>query len=34
MKRHGGVMNAQDLAEYSSEWVEPHFNYLSRLDRL
>jgi len=23
MKRHGGVMNAQDLAEYSSEWVEP-----------
>jgi gamma-glutamyltranspeptidase/glutathione hydrolase len=23
MKRHGGVMTAQDLAEYSSEWVEP-----------
>jgi gamma-glutamyltranspeptidase/glutathione hydrolase len=23
MKRHGGVMNQQDLAEYSSEWVEP-----------
>jgi gamma-glutamyltranspeptidase/glutathione hydrolase len=23
MKRHGGVMNAQDLAEYSSEWAEP-----------
>ena len=23
MKRHGGVMNAQDLAEYSAEWVEP-----------
>jgi gamma-glutamyltranspeptidase/glutathione hydrolase len=23
MKRHGGVMSAQDLAEYSSEWVEP-----------
>jgi gamma-glutamyltranspeptidase/glutathione hydrolase len=22
-KRHGGVMTAQDLAEYSSEWVEP-----------
>jgi gamma-glutamyltranspeptidase/glutathione hydrolase len=23
MKRHGGVMNTQDLGEYSSEWVEP-----------
>ncbi len=23
MKRHSGVMTAQDLAEYSSEWVEP-----------
>src|SRR6202051_1178387 len=23
MKHHGGVMSAQDLAEYSSEWVEP-----------
>ncbi len=23
MKRHGGVMTAQDLAEYSAEWVEP-----------
>ncbi|HSY30512.1 MAG TPA: gamma-glutamyltransferase [Verrucomicrobiae bacterium] len=23
MKHHGGVMTAQDLAEYSSEWVEP-----------
>ncbi|MFI5057862.1 MAG: gamma-glutamyltransferase [Candidatus Acidiferrales bacterium] len=23
MKRHGGTMNAEDLAEYSSEWVEP-----------
>jgi gamma-glutamyltranspeptidase / glutathione hydrolase len=23
MKRHGGTMEAQDLAEYSSEWVEP-----------
>ena len=23
MKRHGGTMAAQDLAEYSSEWVEP-----------
>jgi gamma-glutamyltranspeptidase/glutathione hydrolase len=23
MKRHGGAMTAQDLAEYSSEWVEP-----------
>ncbi len=23
MKRHNGVMAAQDLAEYSSEWVEP-----------
>ena len=23
MKRHGGVMNAQDLAEYASEWNEP-----------
>ena len=23
IKRHGGVMTAQDLAEYSSEWVEP-----------
>jgi gamma-glutamyltranspeptidase / glutathione hydrolase len=23
MKRHGGVMSAQDLSEYSSEWVEP-----------
>jgi gamma-glutamyltranspeptidase / glutathione hydrolase len=23
IKRHGGVMIAQDLAEYSSEWVEP-----------
>ena len=23
MKRHGGTMVAQDLAEYSSEWVEP-----------
>src|SRR5438128_2432416 len=22
-KRHGGVMSAQDLAEYSAEWVEP-----------
>jgi gamma-glutamyltranspeptidase / glutathione hydrolase len=22
-KRHGGVMTAQDLVEYSSEWVEP-----------
>jgi gamma-glutamyltranspeptidase/glutathione hydrolase len=23
MKHHGGVMSAQDLSEYSSEWVEP-----------
>jgi gamma-glutamyltranspeptidase / glutathione hydrolase len=23
MKRHGGVMSQQDLAEYSSEWVDP-----------
>jgi gamma-glutamyltranspeptidase / glutathione hydrolase len=23
MKRHGGVMTAQDLAEFSAEWVEP-----------
>jgi gamma-glutamyltranspeptidase/glutathione hydrolase len=23
MKRHGGTMTAQDMAEYSSEWVEP-----------
>ena len=23
MKRHGGTMTPQDLAEYSSEWVEP-----------
>jgi gamma-glutamyltranspeptidase/glutathione hydrolase len=23
MKHHGGVMTAQDLAEYSSEWIEP-----------
>ena len=23
MKRHGGVMNAQDLAEFSAEWVAP-----------
>ena len=23
MRRHGGTMTAQDLAEYSSEWVEP-----------
>jgi gamma-glutamyltranspeptidase/glutathione hydrolase len=23
MKRHGGTMSADDLAEYSSEWVEP-----------
>jgi len=23
MKRHGGTMTAQDLSEYSSEWVEP-----------
>jgi len=23
MKHHGGMMTAQDLAEYSSEWVEP-----------
>lgn len=23
MRRHGGMMTAQDLAEYSSEWVEP-----------
>src|SRR2546423_8391993 len=23
MKRHGGTMEPQDLAEYSSEWVEP-----------
>ena len=23
MKRRGGVMNAQDLAEFSAEWVEP-----------
>lgn len=23
MKRHGGTMTAQDLAEYSAEWVEP-----------
>src|SRR6202171_3227020 len=23
MEHHGGVMTAQDLAEYSSEWVEP-----------
>ena len=23
IKRHGGVMAAQDLAEYSAEWVEP-----------
>jgi gamma-glutamyltranspeptidase / glutathione hydrolase len=25
MKRHGGTMTAQDLAEYSAEWVEPIF---------
>jgi gamma-glutamyltranspeptidase/glutathione hydrolase len=23
MKRHGGAMTAQDLSDYSSEWVEP-----------
>jgi gamma-glutamyltranspeptidase / glutathione hydrolase len=23
IKRHGGVMSAQDLADYSAEWVEP-----------
>jgi gamma-glutamyltranspeptidase / glutathione hydrolase len=23
IRRHGGVMTAQDLAEYSAEWVEP-----------
>jgi gamma-glutamyltranspeptidase / glutathione hydrolase len=23
IKRHGGVMTAEDLADYSSEWVEP-----------
>src|ERR1700687_2911179 len=23
MKRHGGTMTSQDMAEYSSEWVEP-----------
>jgi len=23
MKRHGGTMTAQDMAEYSAEWVEP-----------
>ena len=23
MKRHGGTLTAQDLSEYSSEWVEP-----------
>jgi gamma-glutamyltranspeptidase / glutathione hydrolase len=23
MKRHGGTMTAQDLAEYSAEWVDP-----------
>jgi gamma-glutamyltranspeptidase / glutathione hydrolase len=23
IKRHGGVMSAQDLSEYSAEWVEP-----------
>ena len=23
MKRHGGAMNAQDLSEFSAEWVEP-----------
>src|SRR4029077_715603 len=23
IERHGGVMTSQDLAEYSSEWVEP-----------
>jgi gamma-glutamyltranspeptidase / glutathione hydrolase len=23
IKRHGGVMTAQDLSEYSAEWVEP-----------
>jgi gamma-glutamyltranspeptidase / glutathione hydrolase len=23
MKRHGGTMTAEDLADYSSEWVEP-----------
>ena len=23
IQRHGGVMNAQDLAEFSAEWVEP-----------
>jgi gamma-glutamyltranspeptidase / glutathione hydrolase len=23
IKRHGGVMTAQDLADYSAEWVEP-----------
>lgn len=23
IKRHGGVMTAQDMAEYSAEWVEP-----------
>jgi gamma-glutamyltranspeptidase / glutathione hydrolase len=23
MKRHGGTMTAQDLADYSAEWVEP-----------
>ena len=28
MKRHNGTMTAQDLAEYSSEWVEPiHTTY-------
>ena len=28
MKQHGGTMTAQDLSEYSSEWVEPiHTTY-------
>jgi gamma-glutamyltranspeptidase/glutathione hydrolase len=28
MKQHGGMMTAQDLSEYSSEWVEPiHSTY-------
>ena len=31
---NGGTMTADDLAQYSAEWVEPLLHYLSGLDGL
>ena len=30
----GGTMTADDLQDFSAEWVEPHLNYLQRLESL